>query len=367
MVYSYAERFLLHCGFSTGEIGLVIALAYLAAMLLQPLLSQAADREARITLKSGISACALLGAALAVLTPVSMRIPPLLAVVFGAMTCVTLSMQPLVNAVGFHFINRGEPVDFSFARGAGSVAYALSSLLLGYLASKNIDHILWVYLLSNLGLFLSALWFAPHRTERKSAAPSGSVFSVIRKYPRLLLFCAGMLILNVPHVFINSYLASITKVTGGEMSVMIAIAALVEFPSMMAYSHLRKRIGDRVLLLVSASFYLVKTGLLALAAYVPVGTWAVFVSFATQMLCYAVFIPASSYFANASVREADQVKGQMLLTETTLCSGMISMLLGGLSIQRFGVPLTLLLCEGFVLCGILLIAPALFYRKRTQL
>ncbi len=34
MIYSCAERFLLHCGFTTGRIGGGVTTAYLAAMLL---------------------------------------------------------------------------------------------------------------------------------------------------------------------------------------------------------------------------------------------------------------------------------------------------------------------------------------------
>ena len=188
---------------------------------------------------------------------------------------------------------------------------------------------------------------------------------MIRKYPKLLLFCAGMLVLNVPHMFINSYLVSITDVTGGDMSVMIAIAALVEFPAMLVYSHIRKRTGDRMPLLVSACFYLLKTGLLLLAATGAVGPWAVYASSAMQMLCYAIFTPASLYYANDTVDPADQVKGQMLLTETGLFSGVVSMLLGGLSLKHLGVAVSLLLCEGLVALGILLVFFAV--KKRAAL
>ncbi len=355
MVYAYAERFLLYYGFSTAEIGLVLALAYLASMLLQPLLSQAADREKRVTLKTGIVGCAILCILIAALTRVSARALPLLAISFGAMSCVTLAMQPLVNAVGFHYLNRGESLDLSFARGVGSVAYALASLLLGALASLHIEALLWVYIAANAALLLVALWFAPHRTACRAAEPVGNVFSLLRRYPRLLLFCVGTLVLNVPHMFINSYLKSITDVTGGDMSVMIAIAALVEFPAMIAYSHLRKRTGDRLPLLISACFYLLKTGLLLLAALVPVGPWAVYASFAMQMLCYAIFTPASLYYANDAVDPADQVKGQMLLTETGLLSGVVSMLFGGLSLSHLGVGTSLILCEGLVALGVLLV------------
>ena len=185
MVYSYAERFLLHCGFTTDRIGFVLALAYLASIILQPLLAQEADRERTLTLKTGISACAVFAALLAFLMPLCTNILPLIAVLLGAMTCVTLAMQPLVNAVGFHYINRGEAIDFSFARGAGSVAYALASLILGALAARNIESILWFYLAANLALFLVALWFAPHRTGIKPIRSDGSVFSVMKLYPRL--------------------------------------------------------------------------------------------------------------------------------------------------------------------------------------
>ena len=146
---------------------------------------------------------------------------------------------------------------------------------------------------------------------------------------------------------LNAYLASITKVTGGDMSVMIAIAAIVEFPAMMAYSHIRKRIPDRVLLVASASVYLLKTGLLLLAAYLPLGAWAAYVSSALQMLCYAIFVPAASYYANDVVSEADRVKGQMLLTEAGLAAGVISMLLG--------VGPTLVVCEALVAAGVLIV------------
>lgn len=364
MVYSYAELFLKHFGFRTDQVGMVVAIGYLAGMVIQPALAQAADRERRVTLKSGIAGCAAVGVLLAIAVPLCKNVLPVVAVLFGAMTCVTLASQPLVNAVGFHYINRGEPLDYSFARGAASVAYALASLLFGRIVKTGVEPMLWVYLGVNVGMFLLALWFAPHRTGIEQVRDGGSLLSVIKKYPRLILFCIGNLVLCVPHMFINSYLASITSVTGGNMSVMIALAAVLEFPGMMAYSHIRKRISDRMLLLASASVYLLKTGLLLLAATTKIGVWSVYASSALQLLCYAIFMPASSYYANDVVDASDQVKGQMLLTETGLLAGMASMLFGGISIEHLGVPTTLLLCEALVVVGVILVALGVRRAKR---
>lgn len=364
LVYSYAERILLSYGFQTGVIGVILAASYLSAMVLQPAIASAADRGRRVTLRLGIAAGALLSAALAVSARIGGNAPVVFAVLLGALSSVTLAVQPLVNAVGFHYINRGLDLDYSFARGVASIVYALASLLFGALAARRIGAMLWVYAAVQLGLFLSALFFAPHREGIAARETGGSLADIFRRYPAFVLFCAGNLVLVVPHMVINSYLASITKVTGGDMSVMIAIAALVEFPAMMAYSRLRKRIPDRVLLVASAAVYLLKTGLLLAAAYLPIGAWAAYVSSALQMLCYAIFVPAASYYANDTVSETDRVKGQMLLTEAGLAAGVVSMLFGGLSIGRFGVGITLAVCEGLVAIGVLIVWLGLWKGKQ---
>lgn len=363
LVYSYAERFLNAFGFETDAVGGIVAIAYGFAMVLQPVLAAAADRERTVTLRTAIAFGALLSCGIAAPLLFGGNALAVVAVLFGALSSVTLAIQPLVNAVGFHYANRGEAIDFSLARGAGSVAYALASLLLGALAAHGSTWMLVPYVAANAGLFLLALRFAPHRTGGIPKTDGASLFGVIRRYPAFLLFCLGNFVLFIPHNFLNAYLASITGVTGGNMSVMLAVAALVEFPAMMAYSRIRTRVSDRVLLVVSASIFLIKTGLMLAAAYLPLGAWAVYLSSAMQMLCYAIFVPAAAYFANDSVQSSDQVKGQMLLTEATLLSGVFSMLFGGLSIRHLGVPVSLILCEALVLLGVILIAVSVRKRK----
>lgn len=356
LTYSYGERLLLSYGFATGRIGVILAVSYGAAMVLQPVLAAAADREKRVTLRTAITACALLGGLFAIGVLFSADTLPVFAVLFGAFVSVTMAVQPLINAVGFHYANRGLALDYSFSRGAASVLYALTSLLLGRLAAWRTDSMLWVYIAAQVGLFAVSLFFAPHRGEPKPAEAGGSLIGVFRRYPQFVLFCVGNIVLVIPHMLLNSYLASITKVTGGDMSRMIAVAAIVEFPAMMAYSHIRKRIPDRVMLILSASMYLLKTGLLLLAAVLPIGTWAVYVSSAMQMFCYALFVPASSYYANDAVSENDRVKGQMLLTEAGLLAGGVSMLFGGFAIEGLGVAATLAVCEVLTAVGVCIIA-----------
>ena len=68
------------------------------------------------------------------------------------------------------------------------------------------------------------------------------------------------------------------------------------------------------------------------------------------MLGYAIMIPASSYYVNALMEDADQIKGQALLTGAITASGVIASLVGGVLIDSLGAQGTLFV--GTLLSGV---------------
>ena len=109
------------------------------------------------------------------------------------------------------------------------------------------------------------------------------------------------------------------------------------------------------MLIFSFCMFLVKHLLMLLPLYAGAGIWSVYLSQALQMFGYAVFIPASSYFINGRMAETDKVKGQMLLTEAITVSCIFGQLVGGYSIQRIGVPATMLTGCGLSVLGLVLL------------
>ena len=133
MVYAFAEKFLTAYGLTKTQIGVTMALANVASLLLQPAIAALIDRNNVFSLRVCLSAGAGVASLIALFELNPSNPAAVTAVLFGAMATVTLTLQPLSNAVGFHYLNRGEKLDFTAGRGIASGAYALASLAYGFL------------------------------------------------------------------------------------------------------------------------------------------------------------------------------------------------------------------------------------------
>lgn len=359
-VYAFAERFLTAYGFGVQQVGFVMASANAAALLLQPLLADLADRPRGPSLRSEVCACVAAAIACAVGLLFADRPLPLIAVLFGALSTMSLTVQPMLNAVGFHYIDRGETLDYSLARGIASGAFALWCYAAGFLAEWRTESLLWAYILASLGLLAVTLNFAPGKTVSTAQKATGAV-ALLKKHPYLLPFLCGTVLTFTTHNFINAYMLSIMSCVGAgthEMSVAIALAAVMEIPTMAGFSRLTRRFRLETLLLCSFVAFAVKHLLLLLPLYGGAGVWAIYLSQGVQLLGYALFIPAASFFLNERMDETDKVKGQMLITECISLSCILGQLGGGYSIAGIGVPLTMLVGCGLSVVGLALAASA---------
>lgn len=359
VIYTFSERFLTAYGFSVSQVGIVTAAANIFSLLLQPFFAELADRKNGLSLKAGICLLMSLSVLFAVIVFAGSSFHVVIAVFFCSLSTVTLTVQPMVNSVGFHYIDRGEPLDYSLARGIASGVFAVFCYLAGYLAERNVDSLLWAYILGSAGIFVTALAFAPDRTQRiaETALPSDTI-ALVRRNAYLLFFLPGMVLVFIPHNFINTYMLSIVGVIGRgthEMSTAIALAAIVEIPTMCGFSLIHRRFRLNTLLLFSALAFLIKHLLLLLPLFLSLGVWSVYLSQCLQMFGYALFIPASSFFINERMEDADMVKGQMLLTEAITLSCILGQFLGGYGISRIGVPRSMLIGCGLSVLGFLLI------------
>ena len=122
----------------------------------------------------------------------------------------------------------------------------------------------------------------------------------------------------------------------------------------------------KTLLFFSAAAFLFKHLLLLLPLYGGAGVWAVYASQSVQLLGYAIFIPASSFFLNERMDAGDKVKGQMLLTESQTLGCILGQLLGGFSIASIAVGPTLLIGGALTAVGTALMGLALWEKKKPD-
>ncbi|MDO4852358.1 MAG: hypothetical protein Q4A88_02940 [Clostridia bacterium] len=116
LVYAYAERFLTAFGFSVQHVGFVMATANGIALLMQPLFADLADRPNGPSLRAEICAGAALSILLALLLLLWQNALPVIAVLFCALSTVTLTVQPMLNSVGLLLLCGSRRSDRLFAR-----------------------------------------------------------------------------------------------------------------------------------------------------------------------------------------------------------------------------------------------------------
>lgn len=358
VVYTYASVFLLFKGYSNSRIGIVIAVSGMISVVLQPAVASLSDGEGKVTIRTLIMILAAIVLGCAGILSVTGLYFLWYSLFYGILLATHQMITPLINAVGMECIDHGIPVNFGLARGIGSMAYAFMSFLAGNLIEYFSAGAIPVLILICYIFILGAAWQFRFRLEKcgaeegirpeKKADKSGRIpekktkeKSFFACHRRFFLLLIGVVLLFIPHNMLNNYLFQIMVYHNGgsrEMGIAAGIAAALELPVMAVFSVVVRRISSGNLLKVSGVFFTVKAFMMFTAA----GTTGIYLAQIIQMLGFALFIPASVYYANSHMPEEDRAKGQAFMTAANTAGGVFGSLLGGFLLDQKGVPFMIL-------------------------
>lgn len=346
----YASVFLLDKGFTNTTIGTVLAISNILAVFGQPAVASYMDKTSKLSLRMLISLILVVIIALSLvlcfLTGASMVMVVLTIVAFTLM----LTLQPFINSLTFAFEKNGIHINFGLARGIGSVAYAVMSLILGNLVAAFSPELLpFFYVgLSLCALFFVYTFFLPgHKDEivhqeKETEHDQLSMGQFIKKYKTFMLLLVATVLLFFDHSVINNFFIQVVNHINGnsaDMGNAIFLAAVLELPTMALFTKFQQKIGCKNMMLISAVFFSVKHVL----TYFAVNMFMIYVAQVMQMLAYAVFIPASVYYVSQLVEEHDMNKGQALVTGAMTLAGVFASLAGGVLLDVLGVSKVLMI------------------------
>lgn len=328
---SFATMFLLERGLPSGTVGLLLALAGLLSCLTQPLLASAADQAK----KNALPAMLMGLAALCCACFAAQLIPglPLLAsgVLYAAAIWSGGAMPPLLNALSMAYDRTGYRINYGVGRGIGATATALSSLALGYMIAGLGANWMLIFLMTAWALFAAALAGYPRIEKPVAAGGAQHSLSIAQFAGQYRWYCAslaGVLFLGMYHVMTESYLITIMGALGGDSSnvgTALFISAMVTFPVICVFSHIRSRISDTNLLKIAALSFLLKS----VCFYFAGSIGAIYAFQLLQITSYAFLEPTQVYYAKAKVRPGDMVKGQAFITAAYALGGSVGNFAGG--------------------------------------
>lgn len=359
---AYGTVYLLAKDFNETEIGLIIAVANIFAAVIQPVVADWADRSTKWTLKEFNLMFIL--PMLVLLSSIQLNNQAffLVGIQFMLSYTLLLTVQPLLNAISMFVVNQGYAMNYGFSRAMGSLAYAVSSAVLGIITVRwGMDAVMPFTLLA-ISLYLITLLYMPIRWLKdhpetglnETAAPGVPELTempvdisevpisenFIKRYRNFMLINVGIGMFFVFHSLVNTYMFQVLAQVGGDrgdMGIAFALAALVEIPVMMAYGSLRQKVTDEQAMMISAVFFFVK----ALITFLAVNVLGVMVAQAMQAMAFALYITVSVIYTNKVMSANDKVKGQAVLTTSHTIGGVVGSLAGGILIQQFSVKTAL--------------------------
>lgn len=362
-IMSFASVFLLGKKYTNSEIGVILAAASIIAVILQPLLADAADKARKISLTyiTGIITIGLFAATASFYIFTTKTL--ILAAIFILLGAWLTSLQPLINSMAFYLSKSGHVINFGVTRSVGSVAYAVLCAILGSLVTAfGIKAIpatgitILVLMLLSLAvtdkLYKRAMSAKPaagasKKTDQDTEAVSLIGFLTRNKY--FVLFSIGIVFVFFQNSVFNSYLAQIIMNVGGtsgQMGRLFSWMALLELPGLFFFSQLRRRFSCQFMLKVSSVAFVFKVFL----SYIAPSVAFIYAAFLFQLISFPIFLSASVHLVDEVMEKGEAVKGQSFVTGMITLSGVFASLFGGVILDLHGASPLLLIST--VLCMI---------------
>lgn len=350
----YASVYLLYKGFSNSTIGIILSLCSILAVFLQPALATFADSHKNIEIRKIITTIV----AIAIVLSVALLILPanqtIIFILIVSIFTLETTIQPLVNTLAFIFEKYNININFGAARGLGSVAYAVTSIALGYVVEWfNPDLLPLCYVIFNVLLFIVVYTFVlpkgaqsieakvEEETEETLVEENTSLLGFAKKYKKFLLLLFGFVFVYFAHTIINNFFIQIITNVGGNSSDMgnaVFLAAMLELPTMAYFNQLVKKVNCGTLIKISIAMFLVKHAITYFASDIIM----IYIAQIFQMGAFALFIPASVHYVNCKVDKSDITKGQSFVTTSMTVSGVFANLIGGVLLDVISVNQVLL-------------------------
>ncbi len=350
----YASVYLLHKGFSNSTIGIILSLCSILAVFMQPALASFADNHKNIEIRKIINTIV----AIAIILSVALLVIPtnqtLIFILIVAIFSLETTIMPLINTLAFIFEKYGIQINFGIARGLGSVAYALTSMALGYIVEWFSPDLLPIcYVVFNALLFIVVHLFvlpknaqivnADEESETEAEVQENvSLLKFAGKYKKFIVFLLGFVLVYFAHTIINNFFIQIVTNVGGNSSDMgnaVFLAAMLELPTMAYFTKLSQKVNCGTLIKASIVLFLAKHAI----TYLATNMVMIYIAQVLQMGAYALFIPASVYYVNCKVDNKDIVKGQSFVTTSMTMSGVFANIIGGILLDAVGVSEVLLI------------------------
>ena len=356
---SFAAVYLQGLGYSNASLGVILAVGNLLGALLGPEVSARIDRSERLSAWGFVWPWLLVEAAILIVLISAPVKGAVTSVAFALYVAFSVSLNSINLKLFVDCVHGGQGVDYGVARGMGSAAFVLASVVLGVLVKR-----LGVHVLPWAGLVMVALQALAHALLRRGYAPAAvrggqtghrgrTMLAFLGENRRFTVLLLGAALIFFGHNTATNFLINVTRYAGGDESTLGALngfMAAVEIPVMFFFGRIRGGRKSVSLLRVSLLFFALKAALLPLASSVA----GIFGVFLLQAPSFALYTAVIVDYVAETVPFEDSAKAQSLAYSMTTVGAVLASLIAGRLYDLLTVPQTLTVAAAVTAAGVLL-------------
>ena len=356
IVSSFASVFLLGRGYLNTEIGVILAVANVVAVVIQPLAADLADRSKRVS-TIGISQIMTIMMMVMTVGLFALRGKSMaLSVIFILLIAWHTAVQPLINSLSFKLSDSGVHINFGMARSVGALSYSVLCAVLGVLVERLGIEVLpisaeIVMAMMAVSLLLTKVQYDKTKALYKEnetglaetavsteTASEINLLEFIRRNKIFFIANIGVIGLYFSNSVMNNYLMQIVTEVGGnsaDMGRILSLMAFLEIPTLVFFDKLRKKFTCQFMLKIAAIGFTIKILMCHIAASVAM----ILAAQVFQLIAFGLFLPAMVHFIDEIMSEGEAVKGQSVFTMMVTITTMLSSLVGGAILDISGAKM----------------------------
>ncbi len=358
IISSFCSAYLLDMGYDNAEIGIILAVASVVSVFLQPVLANLSDMSKRLDAISvaGISTVIMMVMQVGLFIIKGKSIA--LWVIYVLLMAWELALQPLFNSLARRLSESGFKINFGICRAGGSLAYAIFTSIIGTFVEKYGTVILPRTGLAILALLLGMILLCSRTLksamEQKADAVAASGETVepekseeismsmfVKRNKLFIVLNVFIMILFFQNTITNNFMYQIVTGVGGtseDMGRIFGVMAALEIPGLFFFNNIHKKFSCSTLLKFAAAAFVGKV----LTLYLANSVFMVYAAHFFQLFSFSIFLAGIVQFINEIMERGEAVRGQAVYTTAITIGGVFANIVGGIILDVSG-PKTMLL------------------------
>lgn len=362
MTYAFGTYTMLARGVSSSVIGVLIAIGDLVAITLQAIISNFLDKSNRI---NTVQMSIFISSLLLVVSIINylLNVPSLfLYITYIFYQAIVAIMMTLTNQLSASFTNAGYNINFGIARAFGSLSFAVTCFLYGYITeafgykSITLSLIIFQVLIIVILLFTNKHFDAKEVQRAKLANIPFKEF--ITNHKLFVVTCCGYALIMCGYNATENFMLPVMENVGGnnfDVSIISGLKAIFEIPIIYNYSKIEKKISPKLIFFIAGLSFALKAAVL----YFAKSTLPIYISQVLQATSFAFLLPATVSYINTIMSQKELSRGHSMQSILQTIAGMTFNSVAGNIIDTSGVKMFCLVSTITTIIGTIVITASI--------